>query len=128
MGIHLSITSTVLPLFTMLFQKFVVSFTQFIYFVQTKIQILLYSIILSGGQFLGGQLSGGQLSGSIVGGSIVGGSIVGGRLSGGQLSGVNCRGINCRPPVFSYDCAFICKTVEIVEYFENKLAHNNRSQ
>ena len=63
MGIHLSITSTVLPLFTMLFQKFVVSLTQFIYFVQTKIQILLYKIILSGGQ-----------------------------LSGGQLSGVNCRG------------------------------------
>ena len=42
MGIHLSITSIVLPLFTMLFQKFVVSLTQFIYFVQTKIQILLY--------------------------------------------------------------------------------------
>ena len=62
MGIHLSITNTVLPLFTMLFQKFVVSLTQFIYFVQTKIQILLYKIILSGGQLSGGQLSGGQLS------------------------------------------------------------------
>ena len=40
--IHLSITSTVLPLFTMLFQKVVVSLTQFIYFVQTKIQVLLH--------------------------------------------------------------------------------------
>ena len=100
MGIHLSITSTVLPLFTMLFQKFVVSFTQFIYFVQTKIQILLYSIILSGGQFLGGQLSGGQLSGSIVGGSIVGGSIVGGQLSGGQLSGGQLSGNQLSPTRF----------------------------
>ena len=69
MGIHLPITSNVLPLFTMLFQKFVVSLTQFIYFVQTKIQILLYSIILSGGQLSGGQFSGGRVS--IVGGSIV---------------------------------------------------------
>ena len=77
MGIHLSITSTVLPLFTMLFQKFVVSLTQFIYFVQTKIKILLYSIILSGGQLSGGQLSGGKLSG---------GQLSGGQLSGGQLS------------------------------------------
>ena len=69
MGIHLSITSTVLPLFTMLFQKFVVSLTQFIYFVvrtdqNSNIIVLNY----------------------IVGGSIVRGSIVGGQLSGGQLS------------------------------------------
>ena len=79
MGIHLSITSTVLPLFTMYFQKFVVSLTQFIYFVQTKIQILLYSIILSGGQLSGGQLSGVNCRGV-------------------NCRGVNCRGVNCRPP------------------------------
>ena len=83
MGIHLSITSTVLPLFTMLFQKFVVSLTQFIYYRTDHNSNIIVLNYIVGGSIVGGT----NVGGSIVGGSIVGGSIVGGKLSGGKLSG-----------------------------------------
>ena len=79
MGIHLSITSTVLPLFT---NHYVVSkiccFLNSVYLILTdqNSNIIVLNYIV-GGSIVGG---------SIVGGSIVGGSIVGGQLSGGQLS------------------------------------------
>ena len=92
MGIHLSITSTVLPLFTMLFQKFVVSLTQLFTSYRPKfkyycIKLYFRGVNCRGVNCRGFNCRGVNCRGSIVGGSIVGGSIVGGSIVGGSFVG-----------------------------------------
>ena len=80
MGIHLSITSTVLPLFTTDVVSKICCFLNSVYLLRTdqNSNIIVLNYIV-GGSIVGGSIVGG----SIVGGSIVGGSIVGGSIVGG---------------------------------------------
>ena len=93
------VCSTVLPLFNCMFTKFVVSLTQFIYFVQTKIQIICIKLHCRGVNCRGVNCRGVNCRGvNCRGVNFRGVNCRGVNCRGVNCRGVNCRGVNCRPP------------------------------